>query len=193
MVAVILHDTPRRPCVTFLSTVLVAAPVAYGVAFGGASMLLRSSPVLVEAHAEEAPQTSTWVTKASLRSLPVPALQKVMAARPAPILQRIVNSGGLTFLGSAFSSPEGVQFQLEGLKIPAADSRCRRLDGVDVSCHERIAARLDVLAKAHPIRCRIQQTGEISTARCMAGKVDVAEDLVRAGLARADTRSATAT
>ena len=200
MEAIVLHATPGRPCVTLLSSLLVAAPIAYGVAFGGASLLRGTSDGPIAAQADEArtqpdkrePATTqpAWITKASLPSLPVPRLQRAIAPSRAAEVQRVINTDGIVLTAAAFATPNGIPFQLEGLKFPDTGSRCRRLDGVDVSCHERIAARLEILARSHPIRCRIVQNGDTGIGRCFSGKLDVAEDLARAGLVLKDPRVA---
>ena len=200
MEAIILRATPGRPCITLLSGLLVAAPIAYGVAFGGASLLRGTSDGPIAAHADEVriqpdrPQPATthsaWITKASLPSLPVPRMQRAVAPSRTPEVQRVINSDGIALTGATFATPNGIAFHLEGLKIPDTASRCRRLDGVDVSCHERIAARLEILGRSHPIRCRIVQSGDTGIGRCFSGKLDVAEDLARAGLVLKDPRVA---
>ena len=75
---------------------------------------------------------------------------------------------------------------LAGLEPPAPDAKCKRIDGVVESCLRRAASRLQVLVRGRPVSCQIFHLSgpEGKVGRCMAGKIDLAADLIRNGLAR---------
>lgn len=75
---------------------------------------------------------------------------------------------------------------LAGVKPLAADATCRRLDGVMENCLARATSRLEVLVEGRPVSCEVyRQPGpDGKRGRCMAGKIDLAADLVRNGLAQ---------
>ena len=80
---------------------------------------------------------------------------------------------------------DGEKVRLEGIVLPDADAACRRLDGVEVRCLERVAARLSIIAQQGRLHCRtsIDATGD-RVGRCTVGKIDLAQDLLHAHLAR---------
>lgn len=84
-------------------------------------------------------------------------------------------------------SADGVYVALAGLSPVAADAMCKRLDGVMEPCAARAISRLEVLTRGRAVTCDIRhdggQSGEMLGA-CRADKIDIAEDLVRNGLAR---------
>jgi hypothetical protein len=185
MEVIVLRDVPRRSCISALCKLLIAAPIAYSVTMGSWMILRRVSPVVAQAQAAPALEQPPLVTKAVLRSLPVPPLPRLPQIRPdvSAKASRDKPATGLAVTREAFVSPDGSSFQLEGVSLPDDSSRCRRLDGVELPCLQRIAARLQVLSATHPIQCEISNASGRKTARCFAGKIDVAEDLKRQGLA----------
>ncbi len=81
---------------------------------------------------------------------------------------------------------DGQKFRLAGIVMPKAETVCRRLDGVEVRCIDRVVARLTILMQQHGVlSCSpiLDASGERS-ARCLAGKTDLADDLVQTRLAR---------
>jgi endonuclease YncB( thermonuclease family) len=68
--------------------------------------------------------------------------------------------------------------------VPAG-SECRRLDGVVEPCAQRAQNRLEILTRDRPVVCEIVEdyAGAILRGTCKAGKIDIADDLVRNGLA----------
>jgi endonuclease YncB( thermonuclease family) len=67
--------------------------------------------------------------------------------------------------------------------VPAG-SECKRLDGVVEPCEVRAANRLDILTRGRQVVCELQDGGGDETRGvCRAGKIDLADDLVRNGLA----------
>jgi endonuclease YncB( thermonuclease family) len=86
-------------------------------------------------------------------------------------------------------SADGMTIVLSGINPPKPGSKCRRLDGVMLDCAERAEARLAVLLIDRRIRCRISaplQDGVV-VGQCQAGKIDIAHDLLRNGLANRAT------
>lgn len=85
--------------------------------------------------------------------------------------------------GSLQIVSEGIVISLAGVAPTPDGSECRRLDGVVESCAQRAANRLALLTQGRPIVCDLQ--GDAARARgiCRAGTIDLAEDLVRNGLA----------
>ncbi len=81
---------------------------------------------------------------------------------------------------------EGLVVRLAGLDDMPADAVCKRLDGVAEPCRVRAAGRLAVLLQGREVVCRISAlTGEAEAiGQCSAGKIDLAEDLARQGLAQ---------
>ncbi|MBX3525288.1 MAG: hypothetical protein KF904_03715 [Rhodoblastus sp.] len=79
----------------------------------------------------------------------------------------------------------GEKVRLEGIVLPDTDASCRRLDGVEVRCLERVAARLSIIAQQGRLRCRtsIDASGD-RVGSCAVGKIDLAQDLLHARLAR---------
>ena len=70
--------------------------------------------------------------------------------------------------------------------IEPRDATCKRLDGQEESCAVRATTRLELLVRGRTLTCRIYDApqGETVPAQCRADRIDLAEDLVRNGLAR---------
>ena len=70
--------------------------------------------------------------------------------------------------------------------IEMLDTQCHRIDGLDEPCAARAATRLELLVRGRTLSCRVFDApqGETPPALCRADKIDLAEDLVRNGLAR---------
>ena len=81
-------------------------------------------------------------------------------------------------------SSDAMVIKLDGVEPLAQDAECRRLDGVVEPCAQRAQNRLDVLTRGRPVICDMQpdETGDMR-GHCRAGKIDLAEDLLRNGLA----------
>jgi hypothetical protein len=81
---------------------------------------------------------------------------------------------------------EGLIVRLAGLDDLPADAVCKRLDGVAEPCRARATGRLAVLLHGREVVCRISAlAGEAEAiGQCSAGKIDLAEDLARQGLAQ---------
>lgn len=96
----------------------------------------------------------------------------------AHVLREVAVLDGLQISG------EGLVVALAGVAPVPAGSECRRLDGVVEACAVRAASRLEVLTRGRPVVCDLQEAdeGDLRGA-CRAGKIDLAEDLVRNGLA----------
>ncbi|MDB5593269.1 MAG: hypothetical protein JWM36_230 [Hyphomicrobiales bacterium] len=85
----------------------------------------------------------------------------------------------------------GMIVQLAGVMPVATDATCRRLDGVTEPCSTRAISRLEILTRGRAVTCDIrddqvreEQADDAVLGVCRAGKIDIAEDLVRNGLAR---------
>jgi hypothetical protein len=96
----------------------------------------------------------------------------------AQVLREVIVIDGLRL------AADGKVIALAGIGSVPEGSECRRLDGVTESCSLRAANRLDVLTKGRPVTCDVKEsdTGRLRGV-CHAGKIDLAEDLVRNGLA----------
>ncbi|MCC2098978.1 MAG: hypothetical protein KDJ29_18955 [Hyphomicrobiales bacterium] len=92
-------------------------------------------------------------------------------------------------------SADGLTIILAGINAPKSGSKCRRLDGAMLDCAERAEARLAVLLIDRRVKCRISapiQEGVV-VGQCHAGKIDIASDLLRNGLANRTTAGKRAT
>lgn len=82
---------------------------------------------------------------------------------------------------------DGVYVALAGLTPVGSDAVCKRLDGVMEPCVARAISRLEVLTRGRAVTCDIREDAKGSsemTGACRADKIDIAEDLIRNGLAR---------
>jgi len=86
----------------------------------------------------------------------------------------------------------GTIYQLADIEPMPDGARCKRLDGVSEPCALRAAARLEVVMRGRAVICDPQDTtgGGPVRAICYAGKINLADDLVRSGLARRSDRVA---
>ena len=75
---------------------------------------------------------------------------------------------------------------LAGVEPLDHDAKCKRLDGVQEACSTRAASRLEVLTRGRTVTCRVYEgeQGQPVVASCRADKIDLADDLVKNGLAR---------
>jgi endonuclease YncB( thermonuclease family) len=85
----------------------------------------------------------------------------------------------------------GMIVRLAGVAPVETDATCRRLDGVIEACSTRAMSRLEILTRGRAVTCDIRddqtrddQADDAMLGVCHAGKIDIAEDLVRNGLAR---------
>ncbi len=80
----------------------------------------------------------------------------------------------------------GEMIELAGVMPLQSGAICKRLDGVEEACEMRAAARLEVLTRGRLITCRVYEAaaGQARVGACKADKIDLADDLVRNGLAR---------
>ena len=86
-------------------------------------------------------------------------------------------------------SADGITIILSGINPPKPGSKCRRLDRVMLDCAERAEARLAVLLIDLRISCRVSAPLQdvVVVGQCKAGKIDIASDLLRNGLANRST------
>lgn len=105
----------------------------------------------------------------------VAAVEPAIDAAPKPIIATakvVLDDAGAMFV-------DGAQVRLAGVALPKPDAMCRRLDGVEVRCLERIAARLALITQGRKIACEME--GDAAGApigRCRADKIDLAQDLL---------------
>lgn len=81
---------------------------------------------------------------------------------------------------------DGAMLTLAGVEPLARSANCKRLDGVTEACATRALSRLEVLTRGRIVVCRVYDAaeGEPALASCRADKIDLADDLVKNGLAR---------
>ncbi len=116
------------------------------------------------------PQADDEVTTASIPNVKMSGVH---------VLRNVVAVEGLR-LGA-----EGMVILLAGIGPMPPGSECRRLDRVLEPCARRAMNRLEILTRERPVTCDLsmQRSGAELTGTCRAGKIDLAEDLVRNGLA----------
>ncbi|MBL8588451.1 MAG: hypothetical protein JNK46_07980 [Methylobacteriaceae bacterium] len=123
------------------------------------------------------------------------AATSALAAAPArpparAALLRVASRGGPLVAPRALDAvrleSEGLTIRLAGVEPLPAEALCKRLDGVMESCAERAASRIAVLMHGRDVVCRLSAEDGATEAAgvCKAGKIDIAEDLARAGLVR---------
>ena len=80
----------------------------------------------------------------------------------------------------------GASLALAGVAPLDENAMCKRLDGVSEPCATRAANRLEILTRGRSVTCRVFDTpaGAAPVASCRADKIDLADDLVKNGLAR---------
>lgn len=110
---------------------------------------------------------------------------KVPAARP---MQTRVLQDARAVAPNAIMA-DGVYVVIAGIEPPKEGATCRRLDGVLEDCRVRARARLSVLIMDRRITCKLSEALEngIRVGQCYAGKIDIAGDLLRQGLANRST------
>jgi len=81
---------------------------------------------------------------------------------------------------------DGMTIDLAGISPPESAATCKRIDGLVQPCSERAQHRLAILLQARDISCTIINSADriAITARCKAGNIDLASDLLRHGLAQ---------
>jgi endonuclease YncB( thermonuclease family) len=105
-----------------------------------------------------------------------------LAGRPwrMETLRRVGVSEGLRLIS------DGAFFNLAGVAPLDPGATCKRIDGVVEPCSLRAISRLEVLTRGRTVTCRVYDAfeGEAPYASCRADKIDIADDLVKNGLAR---------
>jgi endonuclease YncB( thermonuclease family) len=109
-----------------------------------------------------------------------------------PMRDHVVSLSGIDDVDGITLLSRELRITLSGIEPYAGDTLCTRLDGVREPCDLRIKARIHALTARASVTCHVKsrpgQTVVFGT--CRAGRRDLAEDLIRNGLARS---SATAT
>jgi endonuclease YncB( thermonuclease family) len=182
-------------CILPVATPLLAAGVNVFLATGGATSAAPSVPAATVARPPlrasfDSPVFSPEPMGAQVPMEPQP-VQGLLTAAPDPSTSpAVVRAGGPRVLRDV-AILEGLQIRSEGLVVTLAGiepapqgSECRRLDGVVEACAKRAANRLDILTRGRPVVCALRE-GDAGAMRgvCRAGKIDLADDLVRNGLA----------
>jgi endonuclease YncB( thermonuclease family) len=77
--------------------------------------------------------------------------------------------------------------RLVAISPPAAESICKRIDGLSVGCRDRAASYMELLVKGRAVGCRHAGKSDdgVDLGRCAIGAVDLAEQMVRQGWASA--------
>lgn len=80
----------------------------------------------------------------------------------------------------------GVTIALEGVVPLEESATCKRLDGRTEPCVTRIAHRFGLLTQGRTIVCQFRDNspGDVARGKCRADRIDIADDLLRNGLAR---------
>ena len=141
------------------------------------------SVVGANSSAIEAKPVSADLPTASANVGPAPQFNVRSAeARPwrAQTLKHVGVAQGLRLIAG------GALLSLAGIEPMAQDAQCKRLDGVMEPCVSRAASRLEILTRGRTVTCQVfdAQSGEPTVARCKADKIDLADDLIKNGLAR---------
>jgi hypothetical protein len=186
-------------CILPVATPLLAAGVNVFMTTGGAPSP-SSAPALAPALAPEAPFERPPL-RASFDS-PIfspepmggqltaePALIQPVAASHEQQAAPSTIKAGLARVLRDVTIVDGLQIKSDGMVITLAGvgpapqgSECRRLDGVVEPCSQRAANRLDILTRGRPVVCDLQDGDGGMRGVCRAGKIDLADDLVRNGL-----------
>lgn len=207
----ILFRRPSRRIVAELTDLLVATPIILGLSVVVAKPWPKQSTPQTAAEQSATYGTLASLTPAEIDE----ALARVREgakystrAKQNPIKLALVEGGSAIASGAdAVASPQpaaihsegartrvaedgrlivdGETIRLDGIVLPDAGATCRRLDGVEVRCLDRVAARLSIIMQHGALDCRtsVSASGE-RVGRCRAGKIDLAQDLVHARLAR---------
>lgn len=206
---------PSRSVIRNLSYGLFFAPVALGLSL--LAVVPRPAPTPVFAATPKPVATPPRAASSPLVATPSPAIPAIMVKnvarapappRPAPFMApdpvyaqarapaapRSVNgfSANVEISQDGRLIIRGETVALAGVGLPAPDRMCRRLDGVDVPCIERIVARLAIITRGRKVVCdtRALESGE-RVGRCRADKIDLAEDLVQSRLVERNEAAAT--
>lgn len=200
--AALIMRRPSRRMVTELTSLLAISPVVLGLsalvalpwpekittpaprpsAYGALASLASSSGSTAPARLGTAAKFTDRAPATELRRAP----DSQQAAAPAPVIGKIVGEPGRAVIAEDGDLIiDGERVRLDGIVMPEADAACRRLDGAEVRCLERVVARMSILVQHGPLTCRtkLDATGG-RIGKCVAGKIDMAQDLVRAQLAR---------
>ena len=124
------------------------------------------------------------------KSIPIRKLEVADIERAARA-SKVQFSDSRTFrrvrvLGATAIQADNVKIVLAGIEPLPQETMCKRLDGVMQSCNERAEHRLAILLQARSVSCELSESAEngIHTGRCMADKIDIADDLLRQKLAQ---------
>lgn len=203
-----LMRKPSRRIVAELSSTLAVSPIVLGLAVLAANpwpekasapspaaqprvfgALATLTPEEIGAALARARQGAKVAERAPAIRIAAPAPELASEAAPAepPAAPHVIRSGAAQATvaedGSLFV--DGEKVRLEGIVLPDADAACRRLDGVEVRCIERVAARVSIIAQQGRLQCRTSiDSAGVRVGRCAVGKIDLAQDLLQAHLAR---------
>jgi endonuclease YncB( thermonuclease family) len=183
---------------------LCIAPVAAPILAAGINNLLKSpaAPVSTQAQTPESapglrpslqPPLRATIDGRFLSPKPMSSDERLVeqkpAAKPQQMIARPRVNGAqvlreVNIIDGLHIAADGVVIALGGIASVPAGSECRRLDGVVEACAVRAASRLEVLTRGRPVVCDVKESdgGELRGV-CRAGKIDLADDLVRNGLA----------
>jgi len=198
----LLVRKPSRRVVAELSSLLAVSPIVLGLSalvalpwpqrkpleakryseYGALASLGRLDVASPIARARTGVKLSDRAPIAEARHTPVAQTED----KVAPAVDRIGSRAGQAVIGDdGRLIIDGESVRLDGIAMPDADAACRRLDGVEVRCLERVVARLSIVTQQGALSCRtnLDASGE-RVGTCLAGKIDLAQDLVQARLAR---------
>jgi endonuclease YncB( thermonuclease family) len=128
--------------------------------------------------------TKKELTTASTRSSVVKPKRGASAYQNKPWRMQTMRDVGIADGLRLIAS--GSMLTLAGVEPLDRTSKCKRLDGIEEPCSIRASSRLEVLTRGRTITCRIYEAdaGEPTIASCRADKIDLADDLIKNGLAR---------
>lgn len=181
-------DRPARLLITTLWIAPVAIPVALVGYFGWrgdveprralpAAILRPALPIIEEKIAAAPVAPAPVEITRQMPAAPEPAATRV-ALSGTHVLREVVVREDMTLASG------GVTIALAGIVPPPAGSECKRLDGVAETCAKRAAARLEILTRGRAVTCDLKEkSGADLLGLCRVGKIDLADDLLRNGLA----------
>lgn len=110
-------------------------------------------------------------------------LALVMLMAPAPLHAQIISGTATAVDGDSLAMGE-TQIRLNGIDAVEGAQTCQR-GGTTWSCGEDAAARLRQLVRGKQVTCTGRDTDKYDrmVSTCMVGKIDLAEVMVRSGLA----------
>jgi len=202
MPVALLARKPSRRVVAELSSLLAVSPIVVGLSalvalpwphrqsveakrhseYGALASLGRLDIASPIARARSGVKLSERAPIAEARNMPVAQIEE----KGASAVERIGGRAGQAVIGDdGRLIIDGESVRLDGIAMPDADAACHRLDGVEVRCLERVVARLSIVTQQGALSCRtnLDASGE-RVGTCLAGKIDLAHDLVQARLAR---------